>query len=307
MKYLFLNHFAFENIDSSINQKEIIELFTSLAQLAKAISELNSHLIFDNKLSSSINYIKLIEDRTTRVFLMAKIRHPKPFCSDSFDEYFEDENIVLGNCVVDGTDIDILENFLACAIFLNSPIITPKSICKNSYFLNDTIDIKCDNELIELKNYFLENKASDDKNFNQDIIEDIKEYIDSLDLEITKDNFWEKREEFFPEKIIFCKEVEKQIKEIDERTFQHAIGILRGIETNKKPLSKLNISNEGDTVTNNKFLHSKREFTLLGKKEFFEKHIKNFPNNKHRIHFLEKGSKIYIGYIGKHLPNKNDK
>ena len=225
-----------------------------------------------------------------------------------FDEYFEDENIVLGNCVVDGTDIDILENFLACAIFLNSPIVTPRSICRNSCFLNDTIHIRCDNKLVELKNYFLEkNEVSDDKNFNQKIIEDIKIYIDNLDLGITQDNFWDRKEEFFPEKIIFCKEVEKQIKKIDKRIFQHAIGILRGVETNKKPLTKLKISNEGDTVTENPFLRSKREFTLLGKKEFFEKHIKNFPNDKHRIHFLEKGNKIYIGYIGKHLPNKNDK
>lgn len=175
MKYLFLNYFTFENIDNSINQREIIQIFSNLAYLAKDIQELNSELIFDSKLSLLVKYITLIEDRAIRIFLMAKIRNPKPFCSDSFDEYFEDENIVLGNCVVDGTDIDILENFLACAIFLNSPIITPKSICKNSHFLNETIDIKCDNELIELKNYGLEN--------TKEILDDIEVYIDSLNIE----------------------------------------------------------------------------------------------------------------------------
>ena len=175
MKYLFLNHFVFHNINISRHQNNTIKIFTDLAYLAKAIQELNSELIFDNKLSLFLDYIKSIEDRAIRIFLMAKIRNPKPFCSDTFDEYFEDENIVLGNCVVDGTDINILENFLACAMFLKSPIVTPKSICKNSYFLNETINIKCDRESVELKNYSLEDTKS--------ILEDIEIYLDSLDIE----------------------------------------------------------------------------------------------------------------------------
>ena len=175
MKYLFLNHFAFEDIDNSINKIDIIRIFSDLAYLSKDINNLNSELIFDNKLSLFINDIQLIEDRAIRIFLMAKIRNPKPFCSDSFDEYFEEENIVLGNCVVENTDIGILENFLACAMFLNSPIITPKSICKNSYFLHETINIKCDKESVALKNYFLENTES--------ILKDIEIYLDSLNVE----------------------------------------------------------------------------------------------------------------------------
>ena len=35
-------------------------------------------------------------------------------------------------------------------------------------------------------------------------------------LNITQDNFWEKRERYFPNKIVFCKEVEEQIKKIDK-------------------------------------------------------------------------------------------
>lgn len=175
MKYLFLNQFAFENINSSINQHSIIKIFSDLAELSKQIDEFNSQIIFDNKLASFMEYIKLIEDKPIRIFLMAKIRNPKPFCSDSFDEYFEDENIVLGNCVVDGTTIDILENFLACSLFLNSPILTPKVICKNKCFLDETIYIKCDNESRELKNYSLED--------SEEIINDIEIYIESLDVE----------------------------------------------------------------------------------------------------------------------------
>lgn len=174
MKYLFLNHFAFENIDNSTYQQDIIEIFTNVSTLSKKINMFNSQLIFDNKLASFINYIKLIEDRAIRIFLMTKIRNPKPFCSDSFDEYFEDKNIVLGNCIVEGATIDILENFLACAMFLDSPIITPKSICKNRYFLDKTIYIKCDNGSKELKNYFLEN--------TKEILDDLEIYIESLEV-----------------------------------------------------------------------------------------------------------------------------
>ena len=174
MKYLFLNHFTFENIDNSISQKNIIKIFLDLAILSKNISKFNSQIIFDNKLASFIDYIKLIDDREIRIFLMAKIKNPKPFCSDNFDGYFEDENIVLGNCVVKNTNIGILENFLACAMFLNSPIITPKTICKKKCFLNETIDIKCDNKSKELKNYFLEN--------SEDILNDTKEiYLDEIE------------------------------------------------------------------------------------------------------------------------------
>lgn len=48
-------------------------------------------------------------------------------------------------------------------------------------------------------------------------------------LDITQNNFWERKEEFFPNKIIFCKEVEKQIKSLDKDIFKQAINILRNM------------------------------------------------------------------------------
>lgn len=165
MRYLFLNQFAFENIDTSVQDKEIIELFVGLAYLARDMRKFRSELIFDNSLSrfnfkdNTIHYfIKLIQDKDARSILITKIQKSIPFCSDSFDGYFEDEKIVLGDCVVKDTAIDILENFLACALFLDSPIITPKTICRNSCFLNDTIIISCHENSKELKNYFLEDR-----------------------------------------------------------------------------------------------------------------------------------------------------
>ena len=300
MKYLFLNHFAFENIDNSINQQDIIEVLTNLAILAKDINKFNSQLIFDNKLVLLIDDIKLMEDRTSRIFLMTQIRNPKPFCSDSFDEYFEDEDIVLGNCVVAGTTIDILENFLACAMFLDSPIVTPKSICRDNSFLHETIDIQCDKKSKELKNYFLEN--------SKEILDDIETYINWLKeekkLEITQDNFWNRREEFFPKKIIFCKEVEKQIKDLDKTIFQQSINILRDVETNKKSITNYNHSGESQSVKNNNKLKELRCFTVDNEKVYFDNHIKY---SSHRLYFLEEENKTYIGYIGQHLPTKKFK
>jgi len=165
MKYLFLNQFAFENIDTSLRDKDIVELFVSLAYLLRDVRKLDSELIFDNRLSqfrfnsNSLHYfLKLIEDKEARGILITKIQKPKPFCSDSFNDYFEDEDIVLGDCVVKDTNIDILENFLACAIFLNSPVITPKKICQNRCFLDKTIIITCNKDFKILQNYFLEDR-----------------------------------------------------------------------------------------------------------------------------------------------------
>jgi hypothetical protein len=47
---------------------------------------------------------------------------------------------------------------------------------------------------------------------------------------ITKENLWNKKDEFFPQVIVFCPEVERQIKTIDKTVFGRAISILRDIE-----------------------------------------------------------------------------
>lgn len=136
------------------------------------------------------------------------------------------------------------------------------------------------------------------QNFFEELTKDIK-------LGITKNNFWEQREEFFPEKIIFCKEVKKQIKNLDTLIFQQVISILRDIESNKKKPTDYDYSGEKETVKTNPKMIAERKFTIDNKKVFFENHIKSL-SNAHRIYLLEQGNKIYIGYIGKHLTNKHD-
>lgn len=135
-------------------------------------------------------------------------------------------------------------------------------------------------------------------------LNDHQDFFDALEqcirLDIKPSNFWEKKVELFNNKIIFCDEIEKQIKNIDTSIFAQAVSILRDIENGVKDLSDFNISGESQSVRQNTELKKLREFEVDGKKEYFQKHIKNLSNG-YRIHFFEKGDKIYIGYIGKHL------
>ena len=132
-----------------------------------------------------------------------------------------------------------------------------------------------------------------------------KDFFDLLEqclrLEIKPSNFWEKKEELFKNKILFCDDVEKQIKNIDTTIFAQAIAILRDIENGIKSLTDFTTSGESATVEQNSKLKKLREFEIDGNKEYFQNHIKNLSDG-YRIHYFEKREKIYIGYIGKHLP-----
>jgi len=120
-------------------------------------------------------------------------------------------------------------------------------------------------------------------------------------LNIIQDNFWDRIDELFPNKIVFCKEVKEQIKSLDKTIFQQAISILRDIETNKKQITDFNYSPESQSVRNNSNLKKLRYFTVDSEKIYFDNHLKF---SSHRIYFLEKQDKIYIGYIGKHLSTR---
>jgi len=138
---------------------------------------------------------------------------------------------------------------------------------------------------------------------HQDFFDELEE---DKKLGITQDNFWEKRKEFFPKKIIFCKEVEKQIKNLDKTIFQQAIGILRDVENCQKLITDYNNSPESESVCKDKKLKNLRVFTIQNIQIQFNYHIKSLPN-ANRIYFHKHNNKIYIGYIGKHLPTKKFK
>ncbi|MDM8545831.1 hypothetical protein [Candidatus Venteria ishoeyi] len=137
-----------------------------------------------------------------------------------------------------------------------------------------------------------------------------KNFFDAIEIEnrlnITQDNFWDNRDSYFPKKIKFCPEIESQIKNLDKTIFQHAISLLRDIETNRKLITDFNYSGESTTVHTNPELRKIRLFTISGEKVFIENHIKSLPHGN-RIYFIEQKSVIYIGYIGKHLKGKRDK
>lgn len=136
-------------------------------------------------------------------------------------------------------------------------------------------------------------------NCHQDFFDEIENAKIST---LTQEKFWDNRNKFF-KKIIFTIEVEKQVKNLDKIIFHQALNILRDIERGKKTITDFNYSGESDSVKNDKKLKKLREFTINNEKIYFDCHIKSL-SNANRIYFLERDSKIYIGYIGKHLPTK---
>jgi hypothetical protein len=141
-------------------------------------------------------------------------------------------------------------------------------------------------------------------------IKEHKNFLDSLNYEanlnISKNNFWENRFEYFPNIIKFCPEVKESIKKIDNVVFKLAITILREIELRDKTPLNYNWSDESNAVKNNLEMKKQRLFTINNEKVFFEYHIKSLPN-ANRIYFKEVDDKIYIGYIGKHLKTQRYK
>jgi len=228
--------------------------------------------------------------------------------------------------------------------FINSTIITIESplikyeeseaenkILENEYFYQknstvgglaccdvwDTIVISFNsNEEWNTKNITLQKQnILNDREININIrhssqIEHLKYHEDFFDdlekekrLDITQNNFWNRREEFFPNKIVFSKEIEKQIENIDKIIFEQAMSILRDVESNKKLITDYNHSGESKSVKDDEKLKKLRYFTVEDEKIFFGNHIKSLPD-ANRIYFLEKNNKVFIGYIGKHLPTK---
>lgn len=138
----------------------------------------------------------------------------------------------------------------------------------------------------------------------------------SLLANITSSNFWEWKEVLF-RKIKFCDSVEQQVASLGKsRYFRQVIdrlveldefnqGWTKGICTANQinQATNLRVSNESDSVRNDKNLKRLRTFQLpeKGSSEYFEMHIKT---GDLRMHFfpLESNHTIYIGYIGSHLP-----
>lgn len=158
--------------------------------------------------------------------------------------------------------------------------------------INENADII--EKIIQIKHASSDNHLQSHEDFFSALKEETKQ-------DITKKNLWNKREKFFPNRIVFCPEVENQIKKLDKTIFDSAISILIDVEKGCKEITNYCDTPESQTVSQNPALKKQRMFTINGQKKFFTNHIKSLPN-KNRMYFLEEEDKIYIGYIGKHLP-----
>lgn len=119
------------------------------------------------------------------------------------------------------------------------------------------------------------------------------------------------------ENLIFCKSTEKKFKQLNINKASYGklwdnLKKLNNIvcecrnDDELKEKTKLNFSDESESVKNNMKLNRFRMFLLPdGSRKFFGLHIKNFPFAM-RMHFYPDyvNHKIYIGYFGKHLPTK---
>ena len=205
------------------------------------------------------------------------------------NEYFYNEQTTQGGLACSDIWNTITISFLSDEVWNNNQILLKKETLKEDGTLNS-------------KKIFVPHASNVE---HLDVhTEFFKLLEDEKRLEFSSSNFWDKRHEIFPNKILFVDDVKKQIEKLDHRVFEKALAILRDIETGKRQLEDFDISGEGETVNANPKLRKLREFEVDGTKEFFENHIKNLPNG-YRIHFLTREDKIYIGYIGKHLATKN--
>lgn len=233
---------------------------------------------------------ELFQDRLREFITSSIISIDTPLIKDEEDE----EALLKGNYSFKQDEVFV--GGLACCDVWNSIAISFNS---HLDWKNNFITIKKNDCDIQIMHFCVVGHLATHNDFFEDLEKEIK-------LNITQENFWDKKDEFFPNKILFCKEVEDQIKKLDKTIFKQAISILRDVENSKKVIYEYSMSSEKETVKKNDKMKTERTFTIDNQKVFFTNHLKSL-SNANRIYFLEKDNKIYIGYIGKHLSNKNDK
>lgn len=130
-------------------------------------------------------------------------------------------------------------------------------------------------------------------------------------------DLWERREEYFPN-LILCGETEQnlgssqvlggisrvveKLQRLDRYAAQWEEG---GFSTNDVEEFGIRVSMESESTMQNSRLRNRRRFRLPDdSRETFEPHIKA---GDLRFHFYadEENHKIYVGYIGPHLPTSN--
>ncbi len=270
-----------------LNENDIESKFAIFFELLKELKNKNLTTI---RMDDNFKNYKILEDKTFQEFFgqikdkdfQRKMKH---FIANSVisidtpiikDEELEDDETLIENIYFFDTELTF--GGLACADVWNTIAISFDS--DEKWDLASVELTKNSSNKIEVRHSSTTTHLQGHTGFFEELEKELK-------LCIKKDNFWEDRYNLFPSKIIFCEEVQKQVEKVDLRIFNKAMSMLRDIETEKKKLSDFNISGEGETVRDNPKLKSLREFDIDGTKLFFEKHIKNLPNDG-RIHYFER-------------------
>lgn len=161
--YCFLNQFSFEYHRTGILEEEIKSTLEDLVNFLNKLSSHNINLIFNSSFSNvKVNGVELKHhilkklQQKEKIYLLKKIDSGKPFCSNTYDKYENDQKIVL-ECKEKKEKIDIVETFLACALHIKAPIITADKFCSKAHYFIPEIEIDCNEEGItrKLNNYKL--------------------------------------------------------------------------------------------------------------------------------------------------------
>lgn len=127
-------------------------------------------------------------------------------------------------------------------------------------------------------------------------------------------DLWERRQEFFPH-LILCERIRSQLTThfgLNSRYFNQLMDRLKKLDTfarnwtsggfSQKELRKFGLIVSGESTQTMSRYEDTRRFRLPdGRKEIFDMHIKS---GDLRFHFFpdENSHRVYVGYIGPHLP-----
>lgn len=304
--YYFLNSFSFEKHKNNLTYDEIIDTLEKLALLIYEFNLNNLELIIHSTLANEKlndqelkSYIPKLK-KDFQVFLLAKLMKSKPFCSNTYDDYEGNETIVLGNCKEKETQKEVICTFLACAMFLRAPIITPEKLCCNSSFLTDSINIVCNNHSEELKNYYL-------SNYKQII-------IDFKQNEFTNINDWDTYFNYININFNYIEILENCINDIKVYTFESLQG--RSIREDIEKFEQFIDENGGNPSYVNykllgKHVNPESDNRLKSKKYKLTKTDKNGNDilmswhtriGSFRLYFYFDSSKIYFNFFTTKIP-----
>jgi len=310
-EYLIFNHHSLPYSSIDVAKSAVLEFLKVCLKLNKYCFQI---ILFDETLDKNWYHIELAPNYFWRnwydenknkallktqiqAFLSLKTKSPL-FSSDDIASDLQLFEVKLPNYP---NELIILR----AAVWYGSPIAsypTKKPWDENPIEVNVIrLDEKGEHRTLEyITNYFDSNKI-DENNLRKMQQESI----------LSGEELWRHKNKLFPN-LDLCGDTQFQLKnwglgKLVLEQVKNSLSILSECSGEWQCLRDkgLNVSGESQSVANDPEMRNKREFYLPnGKKEFFENHIK--LSNGIRIHFYPNADdkKIYVGYIGKHLPTK---